>query len=529
MNSNINKIIIVGGGSAGWMTASSLIKAFPEKDITVIASESIPTVGVGESTLSDINAWLLQLDISPSDFLAEVDGSYKLAIGFRDFYSENSGRIFYPFGLVNIKNSVFGMNDWHIRKALDSKIVPQDFVLTHYPVGFLLDQNKVLPKDNPDFEPFVKERDNAYQIDASKLGWYLREKYAIPRGVKYINEVVEKVEKNIDGISFLILKDGSKHSADLFIDCSGFKNLLLGKEMDGKFISTKDLLPNNKAWAAQVKYTDKKEELQVYTDCTAIENGWVWNIPLWSRIGTGYVYSDEFVDDDTALNQFKKHLDSKKMKVYNPNRSQETDFKKIEIKNGYYETTWIKNVVAIGLAAGFLEPLESTGLWFTHQHILNLVNVIKRGLVNQFDKDMYSAKANKDYQILFDFVAQHYAFSHRIDTEYWKKNNKKVFSKNMLINAANGISPDGFSGFFESYKAKQSYSGFGITSVAVGLNYNLYTDDDVVEKMFRDQNNYADELMNSFLNMDKRKSSWMALSKNLPNHYEYLRDTYYEI
>jgi len=526
---NIDKIVIVGGGSAGWMTASTLINAFPEKDITLIASESIPTVGVGESTLSDINTWLMHLDIKPSEFLSEVDGSYKLAIGFTDFYTENSGTIFYPFGKINLDFSMFGLNDWYIKKALDKTIDSRDFVLMHYPVGTLLDQNKIIPETLQDFAPFVKQRDTAYQIDAGKFAWYLREKYAKPRGVKHINQIVKVIEKNEYGISSIVLDDGSRHSADLFIDCSGFNSLLLGREMNAKFISTKHLLPNNKAWASPVQYTDKKEELEVYTNCTAIENGWVWNTPLWSRIGTGYVYCDDFVDDDTALQQFKNHLNSNKMKVHNPNRSEDMDFRKIEIKNGYYESTWIKNVVAIGLAAGFLEPLESTGLWFVHQHLLNIVDTVKPGLVNQFDKDLYNAKANRDYKLMFDFVAQHYAFSHRSDTEYWKSINQKVFSEDMIINNPNGISPDGFVGFFESNKIKRSYSGSGITAVATGLNYNVYSDYNVKEIMFLDQNTFEEPLKNSFNFMDQRKARWLEISQDLPNHYEYLRDTYYEI
>ena len=305
--------------------------------------------------------------------------------------------------------------------------------------------------------------------------------------------------------------------------------MLLGELSEAEFISTKDVLPNNMAWAGPIQYTDKEKELEVYTNCTAIENGWVWNTPLWSRIGSGYVYCSDFVDDDTALEEFKKHLDSDKMKVHDSNRSKNMDFRKISIKNGYYKKTWIKNVCAIGLASGFLEPLESTGLWFTHQHCLYLVDTIKRNFVNQFDKDLYSARVNKDYKYMTDFVAQHYAFSHRNDTEYWKSIHNKIFSKDMIENKPNGISPDGFAGFLDSFHYKKSYGGGGISAIASGLGYHLYQKHEIEIMNFFHRDSYEEKLKTSFMFMDQRKKQWEEFSKDLPTHYQYLKETYYEI
>ncbi len=529
MNSNINTIVVVGGGSAGWMVASTLIKTFPEKNITLVASESMPTIGVGESTLPDINTWLNYLDINIKDFLSEVDGSYKLGIGFTNFYTKNSKTIFYPFGFVNTENSLYGLLDWQFRKGYEEFIEPQDYALTHYPVASLFEENKVLESSKKEFFPFIKERDTAYQIDASKFGWYLRNKYAIPRGVVHINNYVVKTNICKEGISSLILDNGQEIFGDLFVDCSGFKSILLGEALKGEFVSTKEFLPNNMAWAGPIQYTNKEKELETYTNCTAIENGWVWNTPLWSRIGSGYVYCNDYVDDDSALSEFKNYLDSDKMKVHDPYRSKNMDFRKIHIKNGYYKKAWIKNVCAIGLASGFLEPLESTGLWFTHQHSLYLMDTIKRGLVNQFDKDIYNAKVNKDYKYMFDFVAQHYAFSHRNDTEYWKDINNKTFSEDMAQNMPNGIAPDGFSGFLDSFAYKKSYSGgTGITAIANGFSYHLYQKHDIEMMKFFHKEDYIEKLKASFIHMDVRKKYWKEFSKNLPSHYEYLKKEYYE-
>ena len=529
MSKNIEKIIIVGGGSAGWMVASTLIKTFPEKNITLVASESMPTIGVGESTLPDINTWLNYLDISLKDFLSEVDGSYKLGIGFTNFYSKDSETIYYPFGQVNVEGSVYKMDDWHIRKAYDGSIKSQDYALTHYPIASLFEENKILSETRNEFFPFIKERDTAYQIDASKFGWYLRTKYAIPRGVNHVNQHIKKTNVSEEGVSSVILDSGQELFADLYIDCSGFSSILLGESMEAEFISTKDILPNNMAWAGPIQYTDKEKELEVYTNCTAIENGWVWNTPLWSRIGSGYVYCNDYVDDDSALKEFKKHLDSDKMKIHNPHRSKNMDFRKIYIKNGYYKKTWIKNVCAVWLSDGFLEPIESTGLWFTHQQCLYLMDTIKRGLVNQFDKDIYNSKVNKDYKYMTDFVAQHYSFSHRDDTEYWKFISSKEFSEDMTNNSPNGISPDGFVGFLDSFSYKKSYGGGGITSVASGLGYHLYQKHDIDIMNFFHREDYIEKLKTSFIYMDVRKKHWKDFAKNLLTHYQYLKKEYYEI
>ena len=152
----------------------------------------------------------------------------------------------------------------------------------------------------------------------------------------------------------------SKVKADLFIDCTGFSALLIDKALKEPFESFEDVLPNNSAWATKMPYKNKKKELVGYTNCTAIDNGWVWNIPLWSRIGSGYVYSDKYISDDDALLQFQKHI----------KKGDELEYKHIKMRTGIHKRTWVKNVCAIGLSAGFIEPLESNGLYTVHEFLL---------------------------------------------------------------------------------------------------------------------------------------------------------------
>ncbi len=334
------KILIIGGGSAGWMTAATLESQLPQHQISLIESKHIPTVGVGESTLRQISDWMRLLNIQDKDFLKHVDGSYKLSIKFTDFYKK--GKAFhYPFGSPVVEGNKAELNDWWFKKIFNPSTPNSDYAECIHPLQMAyVNQNK-FDKD---------EVAHAYHFDATKFGLWLRDKYC--KKVKHIIDDVVSVEQNENGIVSL----NKKYKADLYIDCTGFKSLLLGQSLKEPFESYADILPNDSAWATHIKYKNKKKELVPYTNCTAIDNGWVWNIPLWSKIGTGYVYSSKFVDDDTALKEFKKHLKQKDL-----------EFKKIKMKVGIHKRLWVKNVIAIGLSAGFIEPLESNGLFSVHE------------------------------------------------------------------------------------------------------------------------------------------------------------------
>ena len=358
------KITVVGGGSAGWMTAGTLIKCFPNKTISLIESPNIPTVGVGESTIGQIRRFTTLLGIDDKDFIPHTDASYKLSIKFTDFYKK--GEFFhYPFGRPNTDGNLAEFNDWWFKKILKPKTPNSDYADCIFPQMALVNENKCFFNEDNRI-PFEFHKHSAYHFDATKFGLWLRDHYCIPRGVKHIKEDIKTVEQDENGIKSL----NKKHKADLFIDCTGFKSLLLGETLKEEFISFEDLLPNNRAWATRIPYKNKKKELNCFTNCTAIENGWVWNIPLWSRIGTGYVYSDKFVDDETALKEFKKHLGNRAPK----NKS---DYKNIKMRVGIHKRLWVKNVAAIGLSAGFIEPLESNGLFSVHEFLGELIRNLK--------------------------------------------------------------------------------------------------------------------------------------------------------
>ena len=226
-----NKIFIVGGGSAGWMAAATLISQFPNKDITVIESPNIPTVGVGESTLGQINHWLDLLNIKDEDFMPYTDASYKLSIRFENFYKNGDGGFHYPFGEV-IENNKIGLKQvWFLKKKENPDTPITNYADSLYPNMALVNHNVLFKNDDREIPEFDFKRHVAYHFDATKFGLWLKNNYCIPRGVKHILEDVNSIETNEDGITSL----NNKHKADMFIDCTGFKSLLLGKTLKEHF------------------------------------------------------------------------------------------------------------------------------------------------------------------------------------------------------------------------------------------------------------------------------------------------------
>ena len=493
---NSDKIIIVGGGSAGWMTAATLIKAYPEKNITVIESPNVPTIGVGESTIARVKAWTDFLEIDEKDFLKHTDGIIKLSIKFTDFYKKGEA-FHYPFGFPNIEGNSSELNDWWFKKSIYPDTPNSNYAESIWPVMAMINQNKMTEDD---FHGFSAIRDSAYHFDATKFGLWLKNNYCLPRGVKYIQEDIVDIHQDETGIKSL----NGKYEADLYIDCTGFKALLLGEALEEPFESLEDKLPNNKAWTTKLPYTDKEKELRPYTNCTAIENGWVWNIPLWNRIGTGYVYSDKFVDDDTALKEFKKHLGR-----------DDLEFKNIKMKTGIHARLFVKNVAAVGLAAGFIEPLESNGLFSTHEFAMELVRNLNRGNVSQWDKDNYTSSCKYIYKNFAEFVGAHYAMSHRDDTEYWKSHNDKQWDVRPSVNRNRNQN---------FHHDKDS----GFHAIAAGMNWSPT---DLTTLMYHNRNTKEEAVSWMQLDIDrlnKKNDQWVDDAKNLPSTLNFLQDYIYK-
>ena len=305
----INSIIIVGGGTAGWFTASALNKHCPEIKVTLIESPDVPTIGVGESTILSVNRFFASLGMKDKDWMPHCDATYKGSIKFTDFYKK--GEVFhYPFGLMDWTGTKYGGDDWYLKKWLYPETPQTDFVESYWPAMPLINKNKVNLNEQKIIPNFNIDRDWAYQFDATKLGQWMKKNLCSK--TTYISDHVTNIKLDENGwISAVTTRERGDMTADLYVDCTGFKSLLLEQALKVPYISYSDMLINNSAWVTRIMYTDKEKQLVPYTNCTAIENGWVWRVPLWSRLGSGYVYSDKFVSDEDALKEFKNHLKNK--------------------------------------------------------------------------------------------------------------------------------------------------------------------------------------------------------------------------
>lgn len=488
------KIIIVGGGSAGWMTAATLESQFPQYKISLIESKNIKTVGVGESTIQQIQQWMRLLNIKDEDFLKEVDGSYKLSIKFTDFYKKGEA-FHYPFSSPELSQNNAGLNDWWFKKFVYPNTPNSDYADCIYPTQMAyVNQNKFNPKQI-----------YAYHFDATKFGIWLRDKYC--KKVKHIIDDIKSIEQDEHGIVSL----NKKYKADLYIDCTGFKSLLLDKTLKEPFDSYADMLPNDSAWATRIQYTNKEKQLESYTNCTAIENGWVWNIPLWSRIGTGYVYSSKFVDDETALKQFKKHLGREDIEAH-----------KIKMRVGLHNRVWVKNVVAIGLSAGFIEPLESNGLFTVHEFLKKLVRNLRRGPISQWDRDNFNYACKLIFKGFAEFVALHYALSHRNDTEYWRHCLNKTWSQDLIDLKQAHVRGFQSAVFDREINYHHDQNG-GLHCIAAGMNW-APTD----PCSLKYANNYNEEIYKQLSkNLDDRKNEAIQGIVKEPTLFTYLKNNIY--
>jgi len=516
MNKKLKNILIVGGGSAGWMSAATMIKKFPNLNITLIESPNIATMGVGESTIGGIRNWTNWLGIDDREFLKHTDGSYKLSIKFTDFYKKNGEHFHYPFGSPVIENNTVGVNDWWFKKFNFPETKNSDYATSHYPQMALVNGNKCFFNENNEI-PFNFKKDTAFHFDATKFALWLKDHYCLPRGVNHIKENIDTIEFDDEGIKSV----NEKYQADLYIDCTGFKSLLLDKSLQEPFESYEDMLPNNSAWATRIPYIDKEKQLETYTNCTAIENGWVWNIPLWSRIGTGYVYSDKFVSDEEALEQLKNHLRK------NGNDTNNLEFKNIKMRIGIHNRLWVKNVVAIGLSAGFIEPLESNGLFTVHEFLIRLIRNLNRENISQWDRDNFNYDCKSLFRNFAEFVAMHYSMSHRDDTEYWRNNLNKEWNNDIL-----DFKSDLKTGFTTAI-LQRTYDYYfphneGLHCIAAGMNYSPIDEDftDYYNSHFSKSERVKNE--NIFIErMNKRSEQWQKIVKDKPSLYEFLKGYIY--
>ena len=543
----IYDIKIIGGGSAGWMAAATLKKLFPNRSVTLIESPNISTVGVGESTIGQINQWLNLLDIEDKDFMKACDATYKLSIRFDNFYRKNSGSFHYPFGEPDFTGNLNDNNDWYLKKFLKPETPNYDYADSMYAQMALVNQHKISDKKVEGLDGYDFKKNVAYHFDATKFGLWLKENYCIPKGVIHIQKEVDRVITNEDGIEKVYLEDGTILNADLWVDCTGFESMLLGKALQEPFDDYSDILPNNKAWATKLGYNPTvplKPQMIPYTQCEAIGNGWVWTIPLMNRVGTGYVYSDKYVTDEQALNEFRSHLLNKRWidprtgKVL-PNGYGHTQImnetsdpkkcKNITMKIGKHKRVWVKNVVAIGLSAGFIEPLESNGLYTVHEFLVGLSRALSRNMqVSQWDKDVFNADCNLKFDSFAEFVSLHYALSHRDDTSYWKDVTNRKYSKDVEELKHGMIKGFSYASASKNINYKFNDVFGGLPCIATGMNYFPTDPINIKHQTYNSVEDYTLEWQPYIKNLEMKKDKWNKIASKLPDMYDYLMENIYD-
>lgn len=528
MYNKFDDIKIIGGGSAGWMTATTLIRKCKKgTKITLIESPNISTVGVGESTIIGISDWLESINLNdPKKFLKEVDGTIKLSIRFEDFYKKDAGGFHYPFSTPLEEDPSHGVTGWYYKKILNPNTPVSDFADVNYPIMALVNNNKLTSEN---FYTFNYKRNKAYHFDATKFGLFLKESICIPEGVNHILSDVVTVNKTEDGyVENVVLENGEKVSADLWIDCTGFKSLLLSETLEEEFLDFSKLLPNNKAWATRIPYKNKKEEICNYTDCIAQNNGWVWKIPLWSRWGSGYVYSDKYISDEDALKEFKEFI---KKKDYSGVPIEDLEFRNIKMRVGRHKRLWVKNVVAIGLSAGFIEPLESNGLFTVHEFLRMLIKKIDspRDRYSEWDRLEFNNEATRLFDGFASFVAAHYALSHRDDTPYWVDIQSKDWVS-IHKNLGENMQGRYFEDIMHHKITATSWDPKdGLTCIAPGFNWMIQ---DFNKLSFNagssDIETYRNDILKMISFLEQRKEGWEKEAKPFKNTYDFLNDNFYK-
>lgn len=396
MNQTIENVVILGGGTAGWMTAAALSRSLSKINVTLVESEQIGTIGVGEATIPTIQFFNGLVGISPNDFVRATRGSYKLGINFENWH-EQGKEYFHAFGSTGQSLWSTAFHDfWCKAQHLG---VAEDFGRYNY--------ESVAAKAGK-FNVSKGGLNWAFHLDSSLYAKLLRD-IAEKNAVKRVEGKVESVQLNENSgfIESLTLQCGKQIKGDLFVDCSGFRSLLLGEKMQVPFIDWSHWLPCDRAIAVQ---TESVSDPVPYTRSIAHHSGWQWRIPLQHRMGNGIVYCSQYMSDKEAEELLLNSVDGKLLTTPRP----------IRFKTGYRQQLWHKNCVAIGLSGGFIEPLESTAIHLIQQGVIRLIKLFPSSGIEQLDIDEYNLSAQLDYEQIRDFIVLHYHQTQRDDSEFWR-------------------------------------------------------------------------------------------------------------
>ena len=403
----LTSIVIVGGGTAGWMAAAGLAHTLKGSDcaIRLVESDDIGTVGVGEATVPHLRAFNDSLRIDEVEFVRAVRGTFKLGIQFVD-WGRTGDRYVHGFGTIGHDYRGLPFHQYWLKLALAGKardLGEYSLNTAAAPAGKFISGATDVPKESP-----LSQVAYAYHFDAGLYAQYLR-RYAEARGVKRIEgEVVDVKLRGDDGfIEVVTLKDGTRLAGDLFVDCSGFRGLLIERALQAGYEEWTHWLPCNRAVAVPCEKTGRATP---YTRSTARAAGWQWRIPLQHRTGNGYVYSSAHASDEEAASTLLAHLDGRAL----------ADPRVLRFVTGRRRQMWSRNCVALGLASGFLEPLESTSIYLIQSGIARLIQMLPDRHMNPALRNRFNAEAAFEMERIRDFLILHYHATQRRDSAFWQ-------------------------------------------------------------------------------------------------------------
>ena len=403
----IRKIVIVGGGTSGWMAAAAISRIlgdFPGMSVQLVESEAIGTVGVGEATIPQILSFNNLLGLDENEFVRETHATYKLGIEFVDWLRPGHSYV-HPFGRYGI--DMMGVEFHHF--WLRGRALGKREEIDEYSIAAMAGKAGKFfwPQLGNPNSPLSK-LSYAFQFDASRYARYLRtiaEKQGVVRHEGKVAEVHQDSESGF--VTSVQMEDGSQLEGELFLDCSGFRSLLLGQTLDVPFRDWSKWLPCDRAVAVPCTLAGEHQPL---TRSTARPAGWQWRIPLQHRIGNGHVYSSAHMSEQEATDLLLANLDGKPFADPNP----------LRFTAGHRERAWEKNVVALGLAGGFLEPLESTAIHLVQSAIARLIAYFPTSAFGEQEIARFNRDTAREYTDIRDFLVLHYKATEREDSEFWR-------------------------------------------------------------------------------------------------------------
>jgi mannose-6-phosphate isomerase-like protein (cupin superfamily) len=510
----IENVVILGGGTAGWMTASYLKKAYPNVNFTLIEAPGIPKIGVGEATIPNLQKVFFDfLGIEEDEWMRHCNAAFKVAVKFVNWRTPAAAGVddhyYHTFGILpNCDN--LPLSHYWSHKRLKGHDEAFDYACFKEPP--LMDM-KLAPR----YLDGTRAMYYAWHFDAHLVADFLRDK-ATGWGVNHVIDQVENVELKDDGsIASIRTREGRTIRGDLFVDCSGFRGLLINKALKEPFVDMSDYLMNDSAIATAVMHDDAKHGVEPYTSAIAGTSGWTWKIPMLGRFGTGYVYSSKFQSEDSAAREFCKlwNLDENKQSL-----------NKIRFRVGRNRRAWVKNCVSIGLSSCFVEPLESSGIYFIYAAIYQLAKHFPDKSMNAVLVDRFNREIETMFDDTRDFIQMHYLTTPREDTPFWRANKYELnisddvkmkletYKAGLAVNMP-VTSEDGYYGNFEA-EFRNFWTNGSFYCILSGMGW--HPEHAMPSIRYRPESQQKAELM-----FREVKQKVDELKSALPSNYEFLK------